>query len=143
MGGPPPPAARSSAPWASTSDTRMRGTAVRPELGLTMRRKVRLAFALLSATLSAAEQYAVDVSGRAAPASEPEGCATWAAEGQCEANPSYMRTTCARACLGRPSGAAANKPSLTTPASAECTQWAGKGECEKNPTCPARFELAI
>lgn len=53
------------------------------------------------------------------PEDQSPHCAQWAALGECEGNPTYMTTACARSCALR--------------ASANCAAWAKLGECEKNP----------
>ena len=54
-------------------------------------------------------------------------CARWAADGECVQNAGWMLTHCERACT-RPPPAAAPPPSLLT----ECPVWAQAGECERN-----------
>jgi hypothetical protein len=67
-----------------------------------------------------------------AAASAPSGprpvqaCAEWAAAGECQANPDYMRTQCLLAC-------SALAPSGPRPVQA-CAEWAAAGECQANPT---------
>jgi hypothetical protein len=66
-----------------------------------------------------------------AAASAPSGprpvqaCAEWAAAGECQANPDYMRTQCLLAC-------SALAPSGPRPVQA-CAEWAAAGECQANP----------
>ena len=57
-------------------------------------------------------------------------CASWAAAGQCEANPRFMLKSCPQACkdvkAGKLGGAMDKDPN--------CAMWAAAGECDKNPT---------
>ena len=54
-----------------------------------------------------------------------QACAEWAAAGECQANPAYMRTQCLLAC-------SALAPSGPRPVQA-CAEWAAAGECQANP----------
>ena len=66
----------------------------------------------------------------AAVSAEDAECSTWAAAGECTANPRFMLKSCPQACkeakAGKLGGGADKDPN--------CATWAAAGECEHNPT---------
>ena len=56
-------------------------------------------------------------------------CHSWAAAGECANNPSYMRANCEAACMHREPSPPPPPPALTE---ADCATWAAEGECEQN-----------
>ena len=75
-----------------------------------------------------------------------DACATWAKSGECQANPEYMRDTCARSCGICNGGKGFVQPdpqdaqeegsidssSPCDDSDVACGEWAQAGECEKN-----------
>ena len=64
-------------------------------------------------------------------------CATWAESGECDANPVYMKSECAKACSGA--------KSMGSQIRQECAGYADQGECSRNPafmlsTCRAECD---
>ena len=66
-------------------------------------------------------------------------CARWAAHGECESNPAFMRQSCAGACAStRASSTATVAVAASSRTDAhhdegECMRWASNGECRANP----------
>merc|ERR1719433_559351 len=62
-----------------------------------------------------------------------QNCGTWAASGQCEANPAYMLVNCALSCgaCSPPTQAPAPPPCID--ANQNCGIWAAGGQCAANP----------
>jgi len=83
----------------------------------------------------AAQQASSAVDGCA---DKHELCAAWAAQGECAANPAFMKTGCAASCLTCAADAelAARRADPAAIACDDehdaCTQWAEQGECENN-----------
>merc|ERR1712232_711101 len=67
-------------------------------------------------------------------------CSAWAASGECERNPSYMKLSCKKSCGLCPPG---NSPALAPTSGADtdtsCSAWAASGECKHNPSYMRRF----
>lgn len=65
-----------------------------------------------------------------------ELCGHWAAQGECDNNPNYMLSSCARSCKQCPSFFKDPSESVTDSCldiQEKCSEWAREGECEKNP----------
>nr|XP_006819793.1 PREDICTED: zinc metalloproteinase nas-15-like [Saccoglossus kowalevskii] len=59
-----------------------------------------------------------------------ERCASWAADGECQANPTYMLENCKQSCAECPSSVV---PADCIDHNDMCDDWARRGECVKNP----------
>lgn len=59
-------------------------------------------------------------------------CYTWAADGQCALNPSYMHTSCKYSCWEWYEHRNAKFPDAQIDRKFHCASWANKGECHKN-----------
>jgi hypothetical protein len=56
-------------------------------------------------------------------------CNTWAAAGECDANPEFMRNECAIACANGGNSDSANAQDIHQ----DCAAWVKDGECYRNP----------
>jgi len=62
-----------------------------------------------------------------------QNCGTWAASGQCQANPAYMLVNCALSCGACTPPTQAPAPPPCTDANQNCGIWAASGQCAANP----------
>ena len=75
------------------------------------------------------------------------GCAQWASDGECTANPSYMLEECAASCgKCKTSAPRSAIKADCNDKSSYCGQWAAVGECDSNPNymrhnCPVTCHL--
>jgi hypothetical protein len=61
-------------------------------------------------------------------------CPTWKAQGECEANPSFMRTSCRLSCgVCKASDVLEDARCKNSSPDNECEYWSTMGECTKNP----------
>merc|ERR1712226_691568 len=67
---------------------------------------------------------------------ENQNCGSWAASGQCEANPAYMLVNCRLSCGVCSPPTQAPAPPTQAPCTDEnqnCGNWAASGQCQANP----------
>ena len=62
------------------------------------------------------------------PLDQDPNCATWAASGECEANPAFMLQSCAASCSG-----AGSEVQEAKDIHQDCAAWVSDGECYRNP----------
>ena len=96
----------------------------------TLAPRSRALLALSTLTVGALGQTQVGVDalgGTSAAGPTAAQCTTWAEQGECKSNPSYMMDACAAACGGQ-----AAPPKEAADTDPHCSMWAEKGECEKN-----------
>ena len=79
----------------------------------------------------------------ATPKFTDEQCARWAADGECDSNPRFMKESCAAACRHvKDKARRAKEPPAPTSATPDtdphCGMWAERGECTKNPAFMAQ-----
>ena len=93
-----------------------------------------LRVATLCLLLAAARADAEPENPHSASGDSTQECYTWAADGQCIANPGFMHSSCKYSCWEWYAHRKKKYPDAPIDKSMDCHNWANSGECGKNPT---------
>ena len=93
----------------------------------------------LLAFAAAAEEEAVNP--YTGDADQTQECYSWAADGQCKSNPSYMLSSCKYSCWEWFEHRRKRYPDAPIDKRFDCNSWANSGECHKNSVRAIRRTL--